>query len=82
MHNMIVEDEGVVDPTERFNYGGQNVKHSHESNRTLDEFIEAHKRIRDKETHQRLKADLIENFWQHFPDKAESKNVWVTFWAG
>ncbi|XP_066340604.1 protein ALP1-like [Miscanthus floridulus] len=23
MHNMIVEDEGVVDPTERFDYGGQ-----------------------------------------------------------
>jgi hypothetical protein len=38
-------------PTERFDYGGQNVEPSHESNRTLDEFIEAHKRIRDKETH-------------------------------
>jgi hypothetical protein len=69
MHNMIVEDEGVVDPTERFDYGGQNVKPSHESNRTLDEFIEAHKRIRDKETHHQLKADLIEHLWQHFPDK-------------
>ena len=44
MHNMIVEDEGVVDPTERFDYGGQNVEPSHESNRTLDEFIEAHKK--------------------------------------
>ena len=22
MHNMIVDDEGVVDPTERFDYGG------------------------------------------------------------
>ena len=32
IHNMIVEDEGVVDPTERFNYGGQNVEPSHESN--------------------------------------------------
>ena len=26
MHNMIVEDEGVVDPNERFEYGGDNVK--------------------------------------------------------
>ena len=63
MHNMIVEDEGVVDPTERFDYGGQNVEPCHESNRTLDEFIEAHKRIRDKEIRHQLKADLIEHFW-------------------
>jgi len=42
---------------------------SHESNRTLDEFIEAHKRIRDKEIHHQLKADLIEHLWQYFPDK-------------
>jgi hypothetical protein len=48
---MIVEDEGVVDPNERFDYGGPNMEPSHESNRTLDEFIEGHKRIRDKETH-------------------------------
>ena len=68
MHNMIVEDEGVVDPTERFDYGGQNVEPSHENNRTLDEFIEAHKRIRDKETHVQLKEDLIENLWNHHPD--------------
>ena len=69
MHNMIVEDEGVVDPTERFDYGGQNVEPSHESNRTLDEFIEAHKRIRDKKIHHQLKAHLIEHLWQYFPDK-------------
>ena len=69
MHNVIVEDEGVVDPTERFDYGGQNVEPCHESNRTLDEFIEAHKRIKDKEIHHQLKADLIEHLWRHFPDK-------------
>ena len=68
MHNMIVEDEGVVDPTERFDYGGQNVEPSHENNRTLDEFIEAHKRIRDKETHVQLKEDLMEHLWNHHPD--------------
>ena len=68
MQNMIVEDEGVVDPTERFDYGGQNVEPSHENNRTLDEFIEAHKRIRDKETHVQLKEDLIEHLWNHHPD--------------
>jgi hypothetical protein len=68
MHNMIVEDEGVVDPNERFDYGGQNVEPSHENNRTLNEFIEAHKRIRDKETHVQLKEDLIEHLWNHHPD--------------
>jgi len=52
MHNMIVEDEGVVDPKERFEYGGDNVQPDHgQPTRTLDEFIDAHKRIRDKETH-------------------------------
>ena len=51
MHNMIVEDEGVVDHTERFGYGGQNMEPSHEHHRSIDEFIEAHKRIRYNETH-------------------------------
>jgi hypothetical protein len=69
MHNMIVEDEGVVDPTEQFDFGGHNVEPSHDRNRTLDEFIAAHIRIRDKGTHQQLKEDLIEHIWQHYPDK-------------
>jgi len=43
MHNMIVEDEGfVVDPNERFDYGGDNA-HG-QPTRTLDEFIDAHRR--------------------------------------
>jgi hypothetical protein len=36
--------------------------------RTLDEFIDAHRRIRDKETHVQLKEDLIEHLWNHYPD--------------
>ena len=68
MHNMIVEDEGVVDPTERFDYGGQNVEPSHENNRTLNEFIEAHKKNRYEETHVQLKEDLIEHLWNHHHD--------------
>ena len=35
---------------------------------TLDEFIDAHKKIRDKETHKQLKEDLIEHLWNHYPD--------------
>jgi len=52
MHNMIVEDERVVDPDERFPNVCENVQPSHEKpTRTLAEFIEAHKKIRDKPTH-------------------------------
>ena len=69
MHNMIIEDVGVVDLAEGFDYGGQNVEPSHESNRTIDEFIGAHKKLRDKEIHHLLKEDPIEHLWQHFSDK-------------
>jgi len=70
MHNMIVEDEGyIVEPEERFDYGGQNVQPGHgRGTRSLDEFIAAHKRIREKETHVQLKQDLIEHLWNNFPD--------------
>ena len=68
MHNMIVEDEGFVDPNECFDYGGQNVEPSHDNTRTLDEFINAHKRIRDQGTHVQLKEYLIQHLWNHHPD--------------
>ena len=70
MHNMIVEDEGfVVDPNERFDYGGENVEPAHgRPTRTLDGYIEAQRMIRNKETHVQLKEDLIEHLWNHHPD--------------
>ena len=69
MHNMIAEDERVVDPDERFENDGENVQPSHgKPTRTLAEFIEAHKKIREKETHFQLKEDLIEHLWNHHPD--------------
>jgi len=70
MHNMIVEDEGfVVDPNERFDYGGENVEPDRgQAHRTLEEYIEAHRQIRDKDTHVQLKEDLIEHLWNHHPD--------------
>jgi hypothetical protein len=70
MHNMIVEDEGyVVDPQERFDYGGDNVEPEHGvAHRTLEEYIEAHRQIRDKNTHVQLKEDLIEHLWNNHPD--------------
>ena len=58
MHNMIVEDEGFIDPDERFNYDGQNVQPNRgQATRPLAEFIDAHKRIRDQEAHFQLKED-------------------------
>jgi len=69
MHNMIVEDERVVDPDERFPDVGENVQPGHGMpTRTLAEFIEAHKKIRDKPTHFQLKEDLIEHLWNRHPD--------------
>ncbi|XP_021311806.1 uncharacterized protein LOC110433631 [Sorghum bicolor] len=70
MHNMIIEDEGyVVDPQKRFDYGGDNVEPEHgRAHRTLEEYIEAHRKIRDKDTHVQLKEDLIEHLWNNHPD--------------
>ena len=70
MHNMIVEDEGfVVDPNERFENGGENVEPTHgQPTRTLEEYIDAHRKIRNKETHEQLKEDLIQHLWNNHPD--------------
>jgi hypothetical protein len=69
MHNMIIEDEGHVDPDERFEDGDDNVELERgQPTQTLEEFIEAHKKIRNSETHVQLKEDLIEHLWNHHPD--------------
>jgi hypothetical protein len=68
MHNMIIEDEGRVDPNERFENGGENVEPSHEMTADFDEFLENHKKIRNQETHYQLREDLVEHLWQHHPD--------------
>lgn len=62
--NMIVEDEGVVDPVDGFDYGVENVQSHHSS---IDEFIKTHRRIMDIQTHHQLQ-DLIDHL-QHHPDK-------------
>ncbi|XP_008680649.2 uncharacterized protein [Zea mays] len=69
MHNMIVEDEGEVDPDGRFQDGGDNAQPSHDQHPDLDEFIETHRKIRDKETHHQLQQDLVEHLWQHHSDQ-------------
>jgi hypothetical protein len=48
MHNMIIEDEGHVDPNGCFDEEDENVEPEHgQPSRTLQEFIEAHQRIKD-----------------------------------
>jgi hypothetical protein len=69
MHNMIVKDEEEIDPDERFQDGGQNVQPSHDHHQDLDEFIEVHRKIRDKETHHQLQEDLVEHIWRHHADE-------------
>ena len=54
MHNMIIEDEGEVDPDERFDYGGENVMPSQEHTTDHEDFIQMHKNIRDNKTHHQL----------------------------
>jgi hypothetical protein len=68
MHNMIIEDEGDVDPEERFDSLEHNVRPSHSATPDLMEFIETHKNIRDNEVHHQLQEDLVEHLWQHKPD--------------
>jgi hypothetical protein len=68
MHNMIVEDEGILDPDERFDDGGDCVEPSHEHTADFDEFIENHLKIRNKKIHHQLQEDLVEHLWQHHPD--------------
>jgi hypothetical protein len=56
IHNMIVEDDGfVLNLNERFDYGGENVEPKRGvPTRALDEYIDAHRKIRNKDTHLQL----------------------------
>jgi hypothetical protein len=68
MHSTIIEDEGRVDPNERFENGEVNVEPSHEMIAEFDAFLENHMKIRNQETHFQLREDLVEHLWQHHPD--------------
>jgi hypothetical protein len=47
MHNMIIEDEGIVDADERFESGRDNVEPSHEWTTDFEEFLQNDKNIRN-----------------------------------
>jgi hypothetical protein len=50
MHNMIVENEGKVDPKEGFSEGGDNVETYHEMMMDFQTFIDNHVKIRNSDT--------------------------------
>ncbi|XP_028082412.1 uncharacterized protein LOC114283734 [Camellia sinensis] len=65
MHNMIVEDERDANGID-FNYDTISESLplvSHERTPKLFEFIQNHRRIRDRGTHSKLKQDLVEHLW-------------------
>jgi hypothetical protein len=72
MHNMIVEDERNEDDDFHYEGIGQLVRPTQREvrNRTceLHEFMQAHHNIRNMETHNQLKEDLIEHLWQRHAD--------------
>jgi hypothetical protein len=55
IHNMIVEDEGTMDPKEHFQNVGHNVEPSHEHTTNFDAFLENHNKTRDQQTHFQLR---------------------------
>ncbi|XP_050212628.1 uncharacterized protein LOC126664324 [Mercurialis annua] len=67
LHNMIVEDERHVKNLD-YNYDSFDVNPdisvSQERSAELLEFIQCHRRIRDRDTHLQLQQDLIEHIWR------------------
>jgi hypothetical protein len=76
MHNMIIEDERNEDEDEdvdiHYDGVGELVRttppEQRNSTHEFHDFIQAHRDIRNKETHCQLQEDLIEHLWQHHAD--------------
>ncbi|XP_021314674.1 uncharacterized protein LOC110434616 [Sorghum bicolor] len=75
MHNMIVEDEGVDEKDFKYDDVGEKVTVSHDATPKFDAFMQNYKKIKDKETHTALQADLIEHLWHNFPDLYTNSTV-------
>jgi hypothetical protein len=65
---MIVEDEGVDKKDFIYDDVGEKVTVSHDATPEFDAFMQNYKKIKDKETHTQLQADLIDHLWHNFPD--------------
>ncbi|XP_055960821.1 uncharacterized protein LOC126670604 [Mercurialis annua] len=66
LHNMIVEDERHVSNLD-YNYDAfddtPHISVSHDHTTKFLEFIQRHRRIRDRDIHSQLQQDLIEHIW-------------------
>ncbi|XP_028096218.1 uncharacterized protein LOC114296126 [Camellia sinensis] len=67
-HNMIIEDERDGGGEQNIDYEQiDKIPHAQvslECTPDIMEFIQQHRRIRDRETHSRLQSDLVEHLWQ------------------
>ena len=82
MHNMIVEDErdDYMEDSISYDYMGDKVQASHNEAPELAAFIANYKKIKNKETHTQLQADLIEHLWQNHPDLYKNISIqWFEF---
>ncbi|XP_051113745.1 uncharacterized protein LOC127239577 [Andrographis paniculata] len=74
LHNMIVEDErdtyvhyydtsqyDQVETNDNSNWSYNNTRHA-----TMDQYLRNRMRLRARETHHQLKADLVEHIWEKF----------------
>jgi hypothetical protein len=68
MYNMIVEDEQDEENGFINDEMGQMVTVSHNDAPELHTFIANYQKIKDKEKHIQLQADLIEHLWNNYPD--------------
>lgn len=68
LHNMIIEDErelvGLDYDYDTTDKSPPPATVSHERTTELCEFIQMHRRIRDRETHSQLQVDLVEHLWE------------------
>nr|XP_017228190.1 PREDICTED: putative nuclease HARBI1 [Daucus carota subsp. sativus] len=69
MHNMIIEDERDMQNID-YDYETYDetpsIQISRERTSTIEEFMQFHHRIRDKNAHIQLQNDLVEHLWQKF----------------
>ena len=67
MHNMIVEDEREAG-LHNYHYDamGDRVQVLHEQTPDLNQFIQNHHAIRNRQGHRDLQADLVDHYWNMY----------------
>jgi len=63
MHNMIIEDERGQPEDFNYEHVGTTVTPEKDEDR-IKRFLEVHRKIEDRDTHDQLRDDLVEHLWQ------------------